>query len=199
MRGRCTDPRPARVHVLVLTRPPHTHACTHVQRGYTKSGLYWLEVKGASGHRRAAQIAANLDDWTQRGPEKERGEAGPSGGSLGYCDMTSMGGGWLMCYTSQGEVDVANEVASRMRLRVCMAVPPRIAPSERGGVHARSLAACTCAPVPTDERERDHVFIGNQREQLQKEPARANLPLPSPLMFWGRCLSVDFEGIWGRC
>ena len=49
------------------------------------------------------------------------------------------------------------------------------------------------------ERERDHVFIGNQREQLQKEPARANLPLPSPLMFWGRCLSVDFEGIWGRC
>ena len=47
--------------------------------------------------------------------------------------------------------------------------------------------------------ERDHVFIGNQREQLQKEPAHANLPLPSPLMFWGRCLSVDFEGIWGRC
>ena len=133
----------------------HMHACTHVQRGYTKSGLYWLEVKGASGHRRAAQIAANLDDWTQRGPEKERGEAGPSGGSLGYCDMTSMGGGWLMCYTSQGEVDVANEVASRMRLRMCMAVPPRIAPSEHGGIHARSLAACTCAcalaPVPTDE------------------------------------------------
>jgi hypothetical protein len=50
-------------------------------------------------------------------------------------------------------------------------------------------------PIP----RRDHVFIGNQREQLQKEPAHANLPLPSPLMFWGRCLSVDFEGIWGRC
>ena len=26
--------------------------------------------------------------------------------------------------------------------------------------------------VLTVERERDHVFIGNQREQLQKEPAQ---------------------------
>ena len=159
MRGRCTDPRPARVHVLVLTRPPHTHACTHVQRGYTKSGLYWLEVKGASGHRRAAQIAANLDDWTQRGPEKERGEAGPAGGSLGYCDMTSMGGGWLMCYTSQGEVDVANEVASGMRLRMCMAVPPRVAPSERGEIHARSFAACTCARCLLTRRHRARARV----------------------------------------
>ena len=57
----------------------------------------------------------------------------------------------------------------------------------------------TCLGVHILDRERDHVFIGNQREQLQKEPAHANLPLPSPLMFWGRCLSVDFEGIWGRC
>jgi len=48
-------------------------------------------------------------------------------------------------------------------------------------------------------RERDHVFIGNQREQLQKEPAHANQPRPSPLMFWGRCVLVDFEGIRGRC
>ena len=26
-----------------------------------------------------------------------------------------------------------------------------------------------------------------------------NLPQTCPLMFWGRCQVVDFEGIWGRC
>ena len=42
-------------------------------------------------------------------------------------------------------------------------------------------------------------LLETKGSSCKKEPARANLPLPSPLMFWGRCLSVDFEGIWGRC
>jgi len=33
---------------------------------------------------------------------------------LGYCDMDSFGGGWLMCYTTSGEVHMSREVSSEV-------------------------------------------------------------------------------------
>ena len=44
------------------------------------------------------------------GMEGGRDEAEIPHGYVGYCDMTTMGGGWLMCYTSRDDVDLANEV-----------------------------------------------------------------------------------------
>jgi hypothetical protein len=34
---------------------------------------------------------------------------------VGFCDMTTMGGGWLMCYTSSQHVDLANEYSYDFR------------------------------------------------------------------------------------
>ena len=80
----------------------------------------WLEVSGASGHRRAAQYAAEREEESSIGG-KQKGEGGgeaefPAGGGLvGFCDMTTMGGGWLMCYTSSQHVDLANEYSYDFR------------------------------------------------------------------------------------
>jgi len=34
---------------------------------------------------------------------------------VGFCDVTTMGGGWLMCYTSSQHVDLANEYSYDFR------------------------------------------------------------------------------------
>ena len=44
------------------------------------------------------------------------------------------------------------------------------------------------------------MFIGNQREQLQREPAQyPSRHIKSRLISGDRCHAVDFEGVWDNC
>lgn len=59
-----------------------------LQRGYTQSGLYWLEIGGASGHRNAAKREAETQaEEIVAGVKTWQGEEETPGGMLGYCDM----------------------------------------------------------------------------------------------------------------
>ena len=81
-------------------------------RGHNTSGLYHLQSRSpVSSHWGAAQKAAEEEEEARvGGMEGGRDEAEIPHGYVGYCDMTTMGGGWLMCYTSRDDVDLANEV-----------------------------------------------------------------------------------------
>ena len=68
---------------------------------------------------------------------------------------------------------------------------------KHGHKHAHFGVYLTLFPLQR-ERERSCVYW-KPKGAAAKEPAHANQPRPSPLMFWGRCVLVDFEGIWGRC
>ena len=48
-------------------------------------------------------------------------------------------------------------------------------------------------------RERSCVYWKPKGAAAKRASPRAIQPQSCPLMFWGRCLLVDFEGIWGRC
>ena len=87
-----------------------------LQRGYNTSGLYWLQT--SAGHGRAARTSQEMEEEASIGGIKGgRADAEvPHDSILGYCEMRAMGGGWLMCYTSQGEVDVVNEFRFDARL-----------------------------------------------------------------------------------
>ena len=101
-----------------------TLACSHahsgvgtscyelLKRGHNTSGLYYLQAPHpSSSHWGAAQKAAEEEEEARvGGVEGGRDEAEIPQGFVGYCDMTTMGGGWLMCYTSRDDVDLANEV-----------------------------------------------------------------------------------------
>jgi hypothetical protein len=54
--------------------------------GYTQSGYYWLHTR-----------------WSNN--------TGSRDGFIGFCDQETDGGGWLICYTDDNEVDVAEEHA----------------------------------------------------------------------------------------
>ena len=64
---------------------------TTLQRGYTKSGLYWIEVSGGSGHRSAAQRVAEMqEEEIVAGVKGGKGHEEIPRGILGYCDMVRM-------------------------------------------------------------------------------------------------------------
>ena len=62
----------------------------------------------------------NCHDIKNKGLDRGDGEylIDPDGGSDGnafkvHCDMTSFGGGWTMCYTTDNHVDIKREVSSK--------------------------------------------------------------------------------------
>ena len=57
-----------------------------LEDGYTQSGYYWLHTR-----------------WSNN--------TGSRDGFIGFCDQETDGGGWLMCYTDDNEVDLAEEHA----------------------------------------------------------------------------------------
>ena len=58
---------------------PASSCSTLLESGYSQSGYYWIQ----------SPVSGNV--------------------FIGYCDQVTEGGGWLMCYTDDNEVDIANE------------------------------------------------------------------------------------------
>ena len=62
-----------------------------------------------------------------------------------------------------------------------------------------SQRLCCYRMVIGNLKERSCVYWKPKGAAAKRASPRAIQPQSCPLMFWGRCLLVDFEGIWGRC
>ncbi|EKX49450.1 hypothetical protein GUITHDRAFT_136113 [Guillardia theta CCMP2712] len=75
-----------------IDHAPASSCLELLERGYNQSGLYWLL------------------------PQNEDGFVNHTKEHVGYCDMQTMGGGWLMCFTTTERVDLVNEFAFDLSL-----------------------------------------------------------------------------------
>lgn len=73
-------------HPLNPEHAPGESCRSLLEDGYTQSGYYWLHTR-----------------WSNN--------TGSRDGFIGFCDQDTDGGGWLICYTDDNEVDLAQEHA----------------------------------------------------------------------------------------